>query len=87
MRVIALIEDPQVIWRILEHRGRWAPEPADAGPARTRARMSVFQCLWPIAEAAKGKAAEGRLKAGQNLAGWPESRLERTQLTLCRFVN
>jgi hypothetical protein len=28
MRVIALIDDPGVIRRILEHLGRWAPEPA-----------------------------------------------------------
>jgi len=26
MRVIALIDDPGVIRRILEHLGRWAPE-------------------------------------------------------------
>ncbi len=29
MRVIALIDDPAVVRRILEHLGRWAPEPSD----------------------------------------------------------
>jgi hypothetical protein len=28
MRVIALIDDPRVVRRILEHPGRWAAEPA-----------------------------------------------------------
>jgi hypothetical protein len=32
MRVIALIDDPHVVRRILEHLGRWAPEPAERGP-------------------------------------------------------
>ena len=32
MRVIALIEDPAVVRRILQHLGRWAPEPARPGP-------------------------------------------------------
>jgi hypothetical protein len=32
MRVIALIKDHQVIRRILEHLGRWAPEPAERAP-------------------------------------------------------
>ena len=32
MRVIALIDDPGVVRRILEHLGRWAPEPAERGP-------------------------------------------------------
>jgi hypothetical protein len=32
MRVIALIDDPAVIRHILEHLGRWAPEPAGRGP-------------------------------------------------------
>ena len=32
MRVIALIDDPTVVRRILEHLGRWAPEPAERGP-------------------------------------------------------
>ena len=32
MRVIALIEDPAVVRRILQHLGRWAPEPAGPGP-------------------------------------------------------
>ena len=32
MRVIALIDDPRVIRRILEHVGRWAPDPAARGP-------------------------------------------------------
>jgi len=32
MRVIALIEAPEIIRRILEHLGRWAPEPAGRGP-------------------------------------------------------
>ena len=29
---IALIDDPTVVRRILEHLGRWAPEPAERGP-------------------------------------------------------
>ncbi len=32
MRVIALIEDPGIIRRILEHLGRWAPEASERGP-------------------------------------------------------
>ena len=32
MRVIALIEDPEVIRRILEHLGLWAPLAAERGP-------------------------------------------------------
>ena len=32
MRMIALIDDPGVVRRILEHLGRWAPEPAERGP-------------------------------------------------------
>lgn len=32
MRVIALIDDPTVVRRILEHLGRWALEPAERGP-------------------------------------------------------
>ena len=32
MRVIALIDDPAVVRRILEPLGRWAPEPAERGP-------------------------------------------------------
>ena len=32
MRVIALIDDPAVVRRILEHLGRWVPEPAACGP-------------------------------------------------------
>ncbi len=32
MRIIALIEKPQVIRRILDHLGRWAPQPAERGP-------------------------------------------------------
>ena len=32
MRVIALIEDPGVIRRILEHLGHWAPLAAERGP-------------------------------------------------------
>ena len=32
MRVIALIDDPGVVRRILEHLGRWVPEPAERGP-------------------------------------------------------
>ncbi len=32
MRVIALIEDPAVVRRILQHLGRWVPEPAGPGP-------------------------------------------------------
>ena len=36
MRVIALIDNPGVVRRILEHLGRWAPEPAErAPPAQT----------------------------------------------------
>ncbi len=29
---IALIDDPGVVRRILEHLGHWAPEPAGRGP-------------------------------------------------------
>jgi hypothetical protein len=32
MRVIALIDDPRVVRRILEHLGRWVPQPAERGP-------------------------------------------------------
>jgi hypothetical protein len=32
MRVIALIDDPGVVRRILEHLGRWAPDPTERGP-------------------------------------------------------
>jgi hypothetical protein len=32
MRVIALIDDPGVIRRILEHLGLWAPEASERGP-------------------------------------------------------
>ena len=32
MRVIALINDPHVVRRILEHLGCWAPEPAERDP-------------------------------------------------------
>lgn len=32
MRVIALIEDPRVIRRILEHLGLWAPDAIERGP-------------------------------------------------------
>lgn len=32
MRVIALIDDLGVVRRIIEHLGRWAPEPAERGP-------------------------------------------------------
>jgi hypothetical protein len=32
MRIIALIDDPHVVRRILEHLGRWPPEPAGPGP-------------------------------------------------------
>jgi Transposase zinc-binding domain/Putative transposase len=32
MRIIALIDDPQVVRRILEHLGRWAPLPVERGP-------------------------------------------------------
>ena len=31
-RVVAPIDDPAVVRRILEHLGRWAPEPAERGP-------------------------------------------------------
>ncbi len=33
MRVIALIDDPHVVRRILNHLGRWAPAPAPEWPA------------------------------------------------------
>ncbi len=33
MRVIALIDDPHVVRRILEHLGRWAPEAMERGPS------------------------------------------------------
>jgi hypothetical protein len=32
MRVIALIDDPDVVRRILGHLGRWAPEASERGP-------------------------------------------------------
>jgi hypothetical protein len=32
MRVIALMEDPKVIRRILEHLVRWAPQATERGP-------------------------------------------------------
>ena len=32
MRVIALIDDPGVVRRILEHLGRWTPEATEPGP-------------------------------------------------------
>ena len=32
MRVIALIDDPHVVRRILEHLGRWAPEAMERAP-------------------------------------------------------
>lgn len=32
MRVIALIEDAKVIWRILEHLGLWAPPVKERSP-------------------------------------------------------
>ena len=32
MRVVALIDDPPVVRRILEHLGRWAPLPTERGP-------------------------------------------------------
>ena len=32
MRVISLIDDPNVVRRILEHLGRGVPEPAARGP-------------------------------------------------------
>ena len=32
MRIIALIEDPAVVRRILQHLGRWAPEASERGP-------------------------------------------------------
>ena len=32
MRIIALIDDPRVIRRILEHLGLWAPETSAPGP-------------------------------------------------------
>ncbi len=40
MRVIALIDDPGVIRRILEHWGRWAPEPAARGPPVRAAKVA-----------------------------------------------
>ena len=42
MRVIALIDDSPVVRRILEHLGRWAPEPMERGPQlRSGERQSV----------------------------------------------
>jgi len=32
MRIIALIDDPGVVRRILEHLGRWAPEATGRDP-------------------------------------------------------
>lgn len=36
MRLIALIDDPSLIRRVLEHLGCWAPKPASRGPYRRR---------------------------------------------------
>ena len=41
MRVIALIDDPRVVRRILEHLGRWAPEATERGPP-------VPAADWPV---------------------------------------
>jgi len=32
MRVVALIDDPAVVRRILEHLGRWSPLPVQRSP-------------------------------------------------------
>jgi hypothetical protein len=41
-----VIDDPAVVRRILEHLGRWAPEPRRAGPARSSARLAA-ECRHP----------------------------------------
>ena len=41
MRIIALIDDPRVIRRILEHLGLWAPETSAPGPP-------AGACDWPV---------------------------------------
>jgi hypothetical protein len=41
MRIIALIDDPGVVRRILEHLGRWAPETSAPGPP-------AGACDWPV---------------------------------------
>lgn len=46
MRVIALIDDPTVERRILEHLGRWAPEPAERAMPRRRHRRYDSDHLW-----------------------------------------
>ena len=38
--MIALIDDPAVVRRILDHLGRWAPEPAGQGPPTRSPRAS-----------------------------------------------
>ena len=40
MRIIALIDDPRLIRRILEHLGLWGPEASATGPP-------VGACDWP----------------------------------------
>jgi hypothetical protein len=50
MRVIALIDDPGVIRRILEHLRRWAPEAAGPGPpapAREWPANAVIPLTYP----------------------------------------
>lgn len=36
MRVIALIDDPGVVRRVLQHLGRWAPEATERSPPTAR---------------------------------------------------
>jgi hypothetical protein len=47
MRVIALIEDPGVIRRILEHVGRWAPQAMERSPPLDFAGWPPYASLPP----------------------------------------
>ncbi len=61
MRVIALIDDPGVIRRILEHLGLWAPEASERGPARAResAGLNFLSLRGDRAVACRGGRADG----------------------------
>ena len=60
MRVIALIDDPRIVQRLLEHLGAWAPEPAERDPKghesaaigqrrqTSRIDFPIFACICPI---------------------------------------
>ncbi len=81
MRVIALIDDPGVVRRILDHLGRWAPEPAERGPPvqprtgrRTRSSPSPITRS-PISRSAVG-AMLGGTKAASNRGHRSDARKE-----------